>query len=541
MSRMRSLWQSWWLRGLLFSALIAAIIAILDPWFVPATPPAPPPPGVLTATPSSTPSLTPSLTPTPSPTPTPTPRYLPEYEIQASYNVLTQTLDVVQDVRYVNSTGWPLEELVFVAEPHWYRALSLEGIWLPNADAAWQAWPEVRLKDNVLRVRLPTPLAPQAEQRLRFRYRVQVPALQPGVWDRRAPRLWGYTARQVILADWYLYLAAYHPEQGWLVHRPWYFGEHQVYPQANVRIQLDIFNPPPDLTLATNATEVPCADPQPERRCYTMAATRGVVFFMSPYFVRLERRWEDVRLEGYFFPLESGYGEDVLTAAAEALATYSRLFGPYHRDRLVIVQGDLPDGMEYDGALLLSYDFFDYYNRQPWSMLIAITAHEVSHQWWFAQVGNDQALHPWMDEAIATYSEYLYYEQNHPEGVNWWWTYRVDYYQPDDVLDHTLYEYRRWLPYRNTIYLQGAHFWHDLRQALGDERFFAFLRGYRRLYQHRIATPIDWVSVLARFARPEDWEPVLEQYFRHPPRPREAPDTGQNTPGPPSRGPARSR
>ncbi|NPA26923.1 MAG: M1 family metallopeptidase [Chloroflexi bacterium] len=521
---LRRAWlQSWWLRGLLFSALIAALLAILDPWFTPSLPTTPPPPGVLTATPSPMPSATPAPTSTPTPTATPTPVALPEYSLEVSYNILTQELDILQDVVYTNTTGWPQEELVFVAEPNWYPgAFQLDGVWLPQGeDAAWRAWPEVRLRENELVVRLPTPLPPNQVQRLRFRYTVRVPMLQPGVWDRRAARLWGYTARQVILADWYLYVAAYRPGQGWLVHRPWYFGEHQVYPQADVRVQMDIFNPPPDLTVVSNADEVPCELPKPERTCYAMPATRGVVFFLSPYFVRLDRRWNEVRLEGYFFPLESGYGEDVLNAAVEALDTFQQHFGPYHRERLVIVQGDLPDGMEYDGAALLSYDFFDYYNRKPLSMLIAITAHEVSHQWWFAQVGNDQALHPWMDEAIATYSEYLFYENKHPEGVDWWWTYRVDYYEPGDVLDHSLYEYRHWLAYRNTIYLQGAHFWHDLRQALGDEAFFAFLQGYRAQYQHRIATPSDWAQVLSQYAAPKVWEPVLEQYFRLPPRPPE--------------------
>jgi len=45
--------------------------------------------------------------------------------------------------------------------------------------------------------------------------------------------------------------------------------------------------------------------------------------------------------------------------------------------------------------------------------LIDIGVHETAHQWWFASVGNNQALEPWLDEALATYSERLFYEKNY--------------------------------------------------------------------------------------------------------------------------------
>ncbi len=517
------LWNSWWGRGLIFSVVIALLMAVLDPLFA-LRPPGPRPPRRVTATPTRprpTPSPTrPAVTPSPSPTAAPLPR--PRYDLEARYDFLSQQVEVREDVHYANDTGWPLEDLVLVAQPRWYPGVfRFEGAWLRTSEGDWQPL-EARLREMSVQVVLPRPLKPGQSLTLRLRYRLNLPALQPSE-DLHAPRTLGYTARQVLWGDWYLFVPPYDPHRGWRVNTPWIAGENLTYPLSDVRVALEIYNPPPDLSIATNAQAEPCPEDVPHRSCYRLDATRGVVFFFSPYFIHLERTLGQVRVEGYFFPLESAYGEDVLDAASQALSRYADLFGPYHRERYVVVQADLPDGMEYDGIALVSYDFFDYYNGRPWSLLVAITVHEVAHQWWFAQVHNDQAMHPWLDESLATYSEYLFYEGlGDPIAVEWWWTYRVDYYQPGErPIDGSIYEFKSWRAYRDTVYLRGAHFWHDLRQTLGDEAFFAFLRAYRAAYQGRIVTPADWAALLAQHTPPGvDLQPLWAKYFSAPPHQR---------------------
>jgi aminopeptidase N len=49
-----------------------------------------------------------------------------------------------------------------------------------------------------------------------------------------------------------------------------------------------------------------------------------------------------------------------------------------------------------------------------------MTPHELSHQWFYGFIGSNHALEPWLDEALATYAELLYYERYHPESVDWW-------------------------------------------------------------------------------------------------------------------------
>ena len=48
------------------------------------------------------------------------------------------------------------------------------------------------------------------------------------------------------------------------------------------------------------------------------------------------------------------------------------------------------------------------YQGQGLADLERITVHETAHQWWYAVVGNDQVVEPWLDEALTDYSTLLY-------------------------------------------------------------------------------------------------------------------------------------
>lgn len=146
--------------------------------------------------------------------------------------------------------------------------------------------------------------------------------------------------------------------------------------------------------------------------------------------------------------------------------------------------------------------------------MIAIAAHETAHQWWYGALGNDQALEPWLDEALSTYSERFYYENLHPEALDWWWTYRIYYYQPRGWVDGTIYNPEGYWAYRDAIYLNGALFMDDLRKEMGDEAFFEFIRVYAAEHVGQIVTADNFFDTLASFT-PSDLSPLLENYFKN--------------------------
>ena len=104
-----------------------------------------------------------------------------------------------------------------------------------------------------------------------------------------------------------------------------------------------------------------------------------------------------------------------------AVGLFESLFGPYPYGSLSVVQSDLNDGQEFDGLVFLASKFYDEYDGSARSNLVAIGVHEMAHQWWFGLVGSDQAMEPWLDEAMAVYSEALFYQFIYPNSSDWWW------------------------------------------------------------------------------------------------------------------------
>ena len=149
---------------------------------------------------------------------------------------------------------------------------------------------------------------------------------------------------------------------------------------------------------------------------------------------------------------------------------------------------------------------------RPKGYLTAIAAHETAHQWWYNQVGNDQALEPWLDEALCTYSERLFYENVYADLLSWWWAFRVDYYEPSGAIDGSIYDYDGFRSYRDSVYLHGAQFLEELRTIMGDAPFFAFLRDYATNYSGQQVTAQDFISLLQKHTT-EDVSRLRSRYF----------------------------
>jgi len=203
----------------------------------------------------------------------------------------------------------------------------------------------------------------------------------------------------------------------------------------------------------------------------------------------------------------------VLNEVIRAIDLYSELFGTYPRSNLSIVEADFLDGMEYDGLFFLSKGFYNLFDGTPKGYLTTIAVHETAHQWWYTLIANDQALEPWLDEALCTYSEFLFYESAYPELIDWWWQYRVDFYKPEGKIDLPIYDYHGFMPYRDSTYLQGAKFFHNLRSRMGDEQFFQFLKEYVVENKNKISTGKDFWESITKIS-PIDFNDLKMEYFK---------------------------
>jgi hypothetical protein len=341
-------------------------------------------------------------------------------------------------------------------------------------------------------------LSPGGRVTLAMRYRLAIP-------PKRYEYPHGYLGYQVNLTDWYPFVVPY--EGGWVLHDPWAFGEHLVYDSADFEVNLKMAET--DVTIAAPAP----AEPNGEWTRYRLYGARTFVFSASDRFVVAESAVGSVVIRSYAFSWHEAAGEGMLGAAVQAVALYEPMFAPYPYESLSIVETDVPDGQEYDGLSFLGSRLYADYGGSAKSNMVTIGVHEIAHNWWFGLVGSDQALEPWLDESMAVYSERLFYEYNHPNYGDWWWNFRVNYFNPSGWVDTSIYNGGNYRAYVNAVYLTGAYFLEDLRARIGDRDFFNFLKDYAARYSYRRATGHDFFNVLRQNTN-VDFSDIMQAYFQ---------------------------
>jgi len=454
-------------------------------------------------------ATTPSVIPTPTPidvTEIPQQESYPKthYKITAELDYDLHTLLAEEIISYFNNSPDTLPEVVLMVEsnryPNTFNLLNLsinDNIPVSN----------YLLEDNQLLVPLDQSLSPGESIKISIEYELNLPSPSPTPETRPIP--FGYTSRQTNLVDWYPYIPPYFPGQGWLAHNPWFYGEHQVYDIANFQVNIRLLGNRPDLTIAASTP----ARQEDEWFHFEHNDARSFDWSVSHIYESLSDKIGDVIVISYFFPFDRSAGEAALRTTVESLTLYQDLFGQYPRKTLSIVEADFLDGLECDGMYFLSYGFYNSFTGNPNSYLIAIAAHETAHQWWFARVGNDQALEPWLDEAMCTYSERLYYEYYQTASLDWWWQYRIYYYEPQGYINRTIYEQGGYRGYRDSVYLNGAIFFEDLRKMIGDDEFFSFLFDYVDQQSLKLSTTDIFFDILQQHTAKEITE-LIQVYFK---------------------------
>ena len=315
--------------------------------------------------------------------------------------------------------------------------------------------------------------------------------------------VFGYDFNQINLVDWYPFIVPY--RGGWILHDSMPWGEHLVYDAVDIELNIKTDT---GVTLAVGASP----ETNGEWTRYRLYGARTLAVSASDEFLVSETMLGNVSIRSYYFNGYKTAGQDMATYASEAIATYSSQFAPYPHQTLAIVQTDMDDGQEYDGLVFLATDFYSQYNGTARSNLTTIGVHEIAHQWWFSLVGNDQSLEPWLDEALATYSERIFYENNYPANISWWWQFRINYFKPTGYVDATIYDYGTFRTYTNAVYFQGALFLDDLREQMGYGNFSKFIQAYASRYSHGHATAADFFA-LARETVNVNYDGLIGNYF----------------------------
>ncbi len=459
--------------------------------------------------------------------PTPTSRCAPDpntssaqYDVDTTIDMDNRAATTTMHASYRNDTGQPLQQIVLMVEPNRKPgAFTLGGVESEDPTVI----DKYTLTGPRLEILLKTPLEIHCRAAFMLRFTVRLSPMQEGYVNGKAG-YFAYSERQINLGEWLPVIAPL-VNGDWLIPKQWPLGEYAVSTLADYTAQVKVHR-----SETSEAVEV-IGPGEVERVSadtwrFTFAEARSFNISVDTGISKLTAASDDgVVIDLYYFakgqPVKAPDGSPIsgpqhaLDTARAAVNRYTKLYGPSPYSRIVVVEGDFPDGMEFSGLVFVGHEWFGVYDGKLDSWLTLITAHEIAHQWFYALVGNDQGEAPYLDEALALYSEVLYLEDRYPSLVPWWWNFRVKMYQPQGYVDSKIYDFQNLRLYINAVYLRGASMLQEIREALGDETFFKWLRAYVGVEARKLATPADlWSAMsLADYARTAD---IRVKYLRQP-------------------------
>jgi hypothetical protein len=441
--------------------------------------------------------------------PAPTPEEVapfPEYRLALVLYPEERRLAGRQQVLVPNHTGMVLDEIVFRLYPNLPQYGGQMAVSSLSVDGR-TVTPTLRAQHTALAVPLAQPLSPEDSVTIDLSFEIQIPEKASDY------ALFAYSQGIWCVPDGYALLAV-HDGRGWHeeiapAHGDAVFAEVGFY---DVTLTL-----PEQLTLAATGTpvaETPGAD---GTRTHHLAGgpLREFTWVASADYRVSETTAYGTILRSFHLAGDEEAGQATLNIAAAALRSYEDAFGPYPFERMIVAEAPLMYyGMEYPGLNLIGIDLYRGQRGQLEDRVI----HEVAHQWWYAQVGNDQVNTPWLDEGLAEYSMAIYYQQvfgqaqtNTLVNQRWLVPYQVAVENGYDAVVNQPSSAFGW-EYEVIVYEKAALFFHAVHEELGDEGFRAVLRAYVERYRWGIATPDDFLET-AEETSGRDLDPLYNTWI----------------------------
>jgi hypothetical protein len=390
------------------------------------------------------------------------------YTIAATLDVNAGQLDAVETIQLTNRGRREITVVDLSVIPRALGYLTLHEPVTANGDASTVEW----TTSTNLRVTMPQPLGRHETAAIDVRFSLAIGS-SAGAFSARLSRDNGVLS----FGEWFPILSREHDVYG--------IGDPQVsYSAESIRLELETTTQlPRDAVACPGVLEAP-ATAGTRWVCET-TDVRDFSFVVNPRFRLTTREVGETALRVY---TETVSGAVTTDLAVQALIGLGEAYGPYPWADLMIAEVGAGGGfsMEYPRAIHLTRGkVTDTY----------VVYHEVAHQWFYAQIGNDQMLEPWLDEGFADFSaRYLM-----GIGENQCSTRPVD--SSVFAWEAEAISGGDWTScdgYFHTVFYKGTEFLNALRSAMGDEAFFAALRSFVEANRYGVVTARDLLGHLSR-------------------------------------------
>ncbi len=411
------------------------------------------------------------------------------YNLTLQYDPATPTLTGVEDVRFFNHQSAPLNEIyfrLFANYPDSGGKISVSHLSVDGAAAS----ATLETQNTALRVGLSQPLAPRAEADLHLDFVVTVPRDSTGHYA-------DFTATDSVttMPTVYPLIPAY-DSQGWHTELPPAYGD-LVY--ADASLYAVTMTVPTTMTVIASGTTTRKDDNNNGTTTWHIvgAPMRDFDLNVSAQLQKTSATLGETTVNSWYDPADADAGKSALQFATDALRIFQNNFGTYpYRKFDVVETPTTAGGIEYPTLVVVARSLYrDPRNRQYFEFA---TAHEVSHQWWYGMVGDDQVNQPWVDEALAQYSALIYEEDLYGKDAahqvmrnNFIGLYnRAKNAGQDMPVNLPVAAYDE-ATYGAIVYGKGPLFYDAIRTKMGDALFFKFLQTYFQRYRYKIATSDD--------------------------------------------------
>ncbi len=422
---------------------------------------------------------------------------IPFYEIELDLDFENAEYKGNAKVYYTNLEDTGLNEIYFRLFPNSGNVYGNGSLSIINLGINGRASKEFDLPDeSILKIKLPHTLLPGEQVTIDLNFTGKVPE----EFSEGSYGFFNKTGNTISLSGWFPILAVF-DSYGWNLDPSSKIGDSVYSDMAFFKVRVNADN---DLKAASTGIQVenPASGQQMASYMFVSGPSRDFVFVFSKDYKLISRDNGGIKFNCYYFNSDNNKASTSLATAIKAFEIFENKFGIYPFKEFDIVELPLKSiqGVEFPQLVLINSTVFGDKN---------VIVHEAAHQWWYNLVGSDAIDDPWMDEALATFSQVIYFEEaagsEYAQGI-------MDYFMKiydnkvaageDDFVYKGLdyFEEKGSRHYSAIVYVKGAVFFNELRRSIGDEDFFRALKAYSESTRYRIAVPGDMLDAFEKSA-----------------------------------------
>jgi hypothetical protein len=415
-------------------------------------------------------------------------------------------------VRFTNRTPDVLNEIVFRLYPNSPVLAGRMNVTHVTVGSS-VVEPVLSALDTVMTIPLQQPLSPGRAVEMLLDFTVTMTRGLDASYGR-----FGFVHNVVSATAWYPTLSVYDVGLGWWKSLPSPQGDPAYTESGLYDVRLTA---PADMTVAMSGVEIDKtenADGTLTHRGVT-GPMRDFAFQASTRYVVDSTEVDGTRLNVVHYKDPANPTVDatdaVMKYAAFAMQTYNKAYGEYPFKEYNVVENPTPTGVEFPGLVQIAENSWVKGNN----FLEITVAHETAHQWFYSLIGNNQVEHPWLDEGLARYSEFVYTRAAYGEaaGNEYINRYQRNYERytgqglPDMPVDEPVRSFAP-LAYGVIVYNKGGLFVVELERELGRDVVNKALKEYVRRYKYAVVTSADFKRVFEEVSG-KDLTAVFEKWI----------------------------